>query len=393
MSLYPTRSRMPASIGVLALIALAALLAFSWGQAAAQSKEADAAPAAETDMVFLSGESLTVSAATTDDMFAAGERVNASGARADHLFLAGGEIDVTDATVVDLVAAGGEVRLQGASIKDDIIIAGGDIAIGSAVKIGGSAVLAGGTVKLEAPLGGDLRAGAGDVYVNSPIAGTARLSGDSIVLGPKTRIAGDLLYRSDKLTVQPGAVVEGRRASLPMSDRSVVEGVGKDVGRFFLYLGLSIILSYFVLVVLFVVFAPGLMDSASAKIRHRPWQSLGIGVLYALIVPVAIVLLFASVFAVPLAILLVVISVVLTAIALAVTAHFVGISVRRLTTSQEEPSTRLPGRILWPLLGAVLVFAVTLVPFAGVLVWLLAMLFGLGAFATAARALTAPPPG
>ncbi|KWV93763.1 hypothetical protein [Erythrobacter sp. AP23] len=363
----------------------------SFGQAESQTQEPAVATATETDMVFVSAENLAVSAVTTDDLFAAGGTVVTSGAQADHLFLAGGEIEVIDATVHDLIAWGGELRLRSAQVTDDIIVGGGDIVARPGFDIGGSAVLAGGSVRLEAPVGGDLRIGAGDIFVNSSVQGTARLSGDTIVLGPLARIGGDLLYRSENLTIQPGAVIEGRRAALPMPDRSTAEEIGKGVGQLFLLFGLSIVLSYFILVALLVFFAPGLMRSASTMMREKPWQSFGIGVLYALIVPLLVVALVVTVVAAPLAVLLIAISVALTPIALAVTAYFVGMSLRRVTTGTSDPPDTLFARIIWPLLGVIAVFLLTLIPVAGALIWLLAMVFGLGALAKqAAGALTAP---
>lgn len=374
------------------LIICAALAMPSWsaGQDETELAPEAAADASETDMVFVAGEKVIVSQTTTDDLFAAGNMIEARGARADHLYLAGGDITVSEAEVSDVVVAGGEINLNAASVLDDVVVAGGDISVGENFDIAGTAVLLGGRVRFEAPVGQDLRIGASEIYLNSIVPGNARLTGDEIVLGPNARIGGDLLYRGDSLTIDPAAVIEGARTELPMADAYVAEDVGRGAGQLFLFFGLSILVSYFVLVLLLVFAAPGLMRSASQMIRRKPLQSLGIGVLYVLIVPLLILLLFSTAFAAPLAILLIAISVALTPIALAVTAYYVGMSARRLATKETEPPKAISGRVLWPTLGAVIVFALTLIPVAGLLVWFLAMLFGLGAFGRqAVGALTA----
>lgn len=345
----------------------------------------------KSDMVFVSGEEVVASQSTTDDLFAAGGTVETKGASADHLFLAGGDITVSEAQVSDVVAAGGEIRLNAANVADDVIVAGGEIITKESFDIGGSAVVAGGTVRFESPVGQDLRIRAGEIYLNSTVAGTVRLSGDTIELGPNTRIGGDLLYRGQSLTIDPAAVIEGNRTELPMSESYAAEEFGKGVGQFFLVFGLSILVSYFVIVALLVFAVPRLMRSTSDMLQSKPWQALGIGVLYALIVPVLGFALVWTVVGIPLAILLFLASLALTPFAIAVTAHFVGISARRIVTKKTGPTEGPGERILWPLAGVIILFALALIPLVGILVQLLALLFGLGAFLKqAAGALSTP---
>ena len=374
-------------------IGLLVLPSSTLGQDDPAVAEEPSASQAASDMVFVSGEDFIVTEATSDDLFAAGGTVNVDGAQADHLFLAGGEISVSEANVSDLVVIGGEIELRDGSIEDDIVIGGGEIIVAPEFGIGGSAVIAGGTVRLGTPVPGDLRIGAGDVYVNSAITGDARLSGEKIVLGPNARIGGDLFYRSEDITIDPAAVIEGERTVMPMTDRHAMEDFGKGAGQFFLLFGLSILVSYFVLVTALVVAVPRLMRATSDMIRTKPLQSLGIGVLYAFIVPVLAFLLFSFVIAAPLAVLVIVISIALTPIALAVTSHFIGVTARDLITKKPESERGSAELILWPILGVVILFGLTLIPVAGLLVWLLAVLFGLGAFAKqAANALASPAP-
>lgn len=363
----------------------------SVGQVEAGSPAPATQAAIEDDMVFLAGEQVVVSHRTTDDLFAAGSMVEANGASADHLFLAGREITVSQAQASDVIAAGGEIRLNRASVTDDLIVAGGEIVAGRGFDVGGTAVITGGNVRFEAPVGKDLRIGAGEIFVNSAIGGTARLSGDTIVLGPNARIAGDLLYQSENLTVDPAAVIEGNRTALPASDGHAAEDFGKGAGRFFLLFGLSMMVSYFVIVALLVLAAPKLMRSTSQMLQSRPWQALGIGVLYALIVPMLGFILLWTVVGIPLAVLLFVASLALTPIAIAVSVHFIGMAARKLITRKSGPDESMAGRIGWPLSGVVILFALALIPLVGMLVLLLAMLFGLGAFTKqVADALSAP---
>lgn len=379
------------AVPIMVMVGAIMLPASSVGQDEAETPAAATETAVESDMVFMSGEEVIASQRTTDDLFAAGSMVEAKGAMADHLILAGGDITVSDAQVSDIIAAGGEIRLNDASVADDVVIAGGDIIANENFDVGGTAVVAGGRVRFEAPVGKELRIGASEIFVNSTVAGAARLSGDTIVLGPNARIQGDLVYRGDSLTVDPAAVIEGERTQLPPSESYTAEDFGKGLGQFSLYFGLSIIVSYFAIVALLVVAVPGLMRSTSDMLRSTPLRALGIGVLYALIVPVLGIILLWTVVGIPLAALLFFASLALTPIAVAVTAHFIGMGVRGLITKRTGPAESTAERILWPLAGVVILFALAIIPLVGLLVMLFAMLFGLGAFLRqAAGALTTP---
>jgi cytoskeletal protein CcmA (bactofilin family) len=375
------------------LLGLVIAGAFALPSVSSSQSEADAvADTAETDMIFTAGEEVIVTQSTSDDIFAAGSMVEARGASGDHLFLAGGDITVSGADVRDVIAAGGEIRLNAASVSDDLIVGGGDIVVGEGFEIGGTAVIAGGKVRFEAPVGQDLRIGASEIFVNSLVPGDARLSGDQIVLGPNARIGGDLFYRGGNLTVDQAAVIEGNRTELPSAENYAAEDFAKGMGQFFLYFSLSMIISYFVIVAVLVAAVPALMRSTSNMLRTNHWQALGIGVLYALIVPVFGLILLWTGLGIPLAVLLFLVSLALTPIAVAVTAHFVGMAARRIVTNKTEPAQSTVERILWPLAGVVILFALALIPIAGLLIVLLAMLFGLGACLKQAFGALGTPP-
>lgn len=334
------------------------------------------------DMTFFSAEDVTVRVNSTDDVFAAGGTVRVDQTSADHLVLAGGDISVADVSIQDLFAAGGTIKLVSGGASDDIVAAGGEIDVGPDFTIGSSAVLTGGEVRIETPVPADLRVGAGDAYINSQVGGDARLSGELVTLGPKARIAGDLFYRTGNLVLEPGAVVTGRQLPMPETDRSAMEAWGQGAGRLFAMFALSVLVGFTVLVMVIAVAVPALMRSASDMIRQRPLQSLGIGALIAVGAPFLIVLLFASVVGTPLAMLVAAICIALTPVALAATAYFAGMEARRIATGQKEPPVGILARLLWPALGAAIILILGLIPLAGLLVWILALLFGLGAIAT-----------
>lgn len=378
------------ALGLIAACGVLVLPASTVGQSETEPVSTQASQ--ETDMIFVAAEELVVSQKTTDDLFAAGSTVTVNGAEADHLFLMGGDLKVSNAQVKDVVAAGGDVQFETATVTDDVIIAGGEIVAKESFEIGGTAVIAGGDVRFEAPVGQDLRIGANKIFVNSVVPGTARLSGDTITLGPKARIGGDLIYRGSSLTIDAAAVIEGERTQLQSSDTYAVEDAAKGVGQFFLFFSLSMIVSYFVIVALLVLIVPRVMQATSQMLSGKPLQALGIGVLFAAVAPVLGIVLFWTGLGIPLAIFLFIASLALTPIAVAVTAHFIGMSARGIVTKKSADSLGNLERFAWPLGGVIILLALSLIPVVGLLALLLAMLFGLGAFGRQVLGMLSTPP-
>lgn len=368
---------------VLALIVLAALIATRGNtQITGEIGEAIDVGAKAPDMSFFSADTINLKVNSADDVFAFGGTVTVNETSADHLIIAGSEITIRNVAIDDLFAAGGELELISGSVTDDIVIAGGEVAIRRGFDIGGSAVVAGGELVIETPIPVDLRAGAGTVYLNSSVGGDARLSGDTVTLGPQARIGGDLYYQTENLVIEPGAVVTGERRVLPAQDHSAFESWGRGAGELFGMMALAAISGFTILVLAIAFAVPSLMRSSASFIKNRPLQSVGIGALIAIGTPVLIILLFASVIGVPLAMFLIAICLAITPVAVAATAFFIGVEGRRLTTKSEAAATGWIARLLWPALGALVILLLGMIPFAGILVWIFALLFGLGAVAS-----------
>lgn len=56
-----------------------------------------------------------------------------------------------------------------------------------------------------------------------------------------------------------------------------------------------------------------------------------------------------------------------------------GMEARKLLTKNDDPPAASAPRLLWPALGAAVILVLGMIPVLGLLVWLFAMLFGLGA--------------
>jgi cytoskeletal protein CcmA (bactofilin family) len=89
----------------------------------------------------------------------------------------------------DQFAAGGTVRVQRAVIGD-LLAVGGNVDVGAAV--GGDAVVAGGNLRLGSAVGGSLYAAGGQLIIAGEVGQSARVAGGEVALARGAQIGGNL---------------------------------------------------------------------------------------------------------------------------------------------------------------------------------------------------------
>lgn len=327
------------------------------------------------EMAFVSGRQVRITAQSSDDIFAAGREIRVEGASADHLFAAGGEIDAAPARVRDFIAAGGRVLLRAGVVGDDLVAAGGEISLDRNARIEGSGVLAGGRLRIEAPLGGALAAAGGQIELNGPVAGDVRLRGDEIVVGPQARIGGDLIVRGADIAISPGAVVQGRTV------REVVEREDRSAAGFVLFAALFA-LGVLVMAAAIAAAAPRLMAQVEQRLRSRSWPTIAIGAAIVLLGPILIVALLATVLGAPLGLVLLLAYLLALPLGFAGVAYTAGRWLRRVVRPNAAEPPGWAARAGWTALAALGLTILCMIPIVGGLIWLLIAAAGVGALAS-----------
>ena len=367
---------------LLFLVVLVALLfAASILRAQIITRSGDIIETADTfpDMTFFAAGELTVNAKSSDDIFAVGGDVTLREAQADHMIVAGGDIIITDVAFHDLITAGGDVNFVSGAVTDDVVGAGGDLDLKSEFTVGGSAVLTGGDIAINTPIGGELRATAGRLRLNANVTGDAHLIGDDVSIGPNVRIGGDLRHRAKKFRMDPSAVVAGEVIELEPVTTPDIERWGVKAASALTIFAIAFLIGMAILVIVIALVLPGLMNSASEMIRTKPLTTLGIGFLVTAAAPVVIAILFATVFGIPLALLIGVIYIAAAPLAVAAFIYYAAMLARQVFTREDA---ELPGafsRIVWAGLAAIVLVLLGLIPIAGGFFWLVAYTIGMGA--------------
>lgn len=370
---------------LLFIILLAALLLVAGiVRAQIETRSGDIVEAAEafTDMTFFAAGDLTVNAKSTDDIFAAGGDVTLADAQADHMIAAGGDIIITEVAFHDLIVAGGDIDFVSGTVIDDVVGAGGDLRLNPEFKINGSAMLTGGDVTIDTPIGGELRAAAGRLRLNANVTGDAHLVGEDVSIGPDVSIGGDLRHRARKFSINPSAVVAGEIIELEPAASPDVERWSVKAAAAIAVFAVAFLVGMAILVVVIALALPGLMNSASSMIRTKPLATLGIGFLVIAAAPIVVVLLFTSVLGIPLALLIGVIYLAAAPLAIAAFIYYVGMLARQIISRSSDELPSALSRIVWSALAAVLLVLLGLVPIAGGFFWLVAYTIGMGAVMT-----------
>ena len=319
-----------------------------------------------------------------EDLYAIGERVIVEGVVQGDLFVVTGHLTVAgrvEGDVLGLVGGPatisgevtGSVRLAAAKVSitgdvhDDLAAASTEISIHGSV--GRDALLFSGEVSTVGLVGRDIRAQAFRMWIYGSVGHDVKVRVDTLILGDTTVVVGDVFYKaSDDAHVDPSALVNGdiirREALAPVW--------AKAVTRVFA------ILSVFGFVVAGLV-GQWLFRTTSRKavavVGSRPGRAALVGLGALLFVPILILPLFLTLVGIPVALVLLLLWLVALFLGPLPAVTWVG---RKIVSGQGGLALGLVvGTILWR-------GAMWLLPLLAALLYLAALLVGLGAAVLAA---------
>lgn len=349
--------------------------------ALAQGVAGESATARVGDDRIAAGSSLRLTDRTAGDLLAAGGRVDLRAPVDGDVVLAGGELRLQSAVAHNVYAAGGRLWIEGALARH-LRVAGGQIDLAPGAQIAGNATVFGGDVAVRSPIKGSLRVAAGRVLIDAAIDGDVSATAGRIELGPQARIGGALRWRSGSdLQRNAAAKVQGpeQRLATPGS-RGGWAGHGHERAW---HGGWLAGLWWTAGLMLMTAATLALFPSASAKVartlRERGGRSLLLGFIVLVCVPVAAVLLLISVIGAPLALLLFLAYFGALLLGYGVSAMALGDwALDRIRPGQ---GNRLAWRIGAASLALLLLAWLSVLPWLGGWIVLIAMLAGLGALA------------
>ena len=317
---------------------------------------------------FTFSDTVEISGTINGDLYASGGQVVIDGRVNGDVLVASGRVSLSGTVSQDVRAAGGQVAITG-NVGRNLTVAGGNVEIASSAVVGGGVVAAGGSVDLAGPVGGAAKIAAGTLIISNRIAGDVEAAVGTLRIASRADIGGNVTYWSG----QEAAVSEGARINGKIVRNTPPERPRIFPAAFFAWLvfvGINFVCTL-ILGLLSARFLPRYHQSVITTLRERPWASLGIGFIAAVVVPVVCALLFATVLAIPLALILLFVFFILLYWSRIYAIGRIGESIlARLRPASSRSSAFV--------LGLFVYYLVAVIPVVGWLAVPLVMLFGLG---------------
>lgn len=240
------------------------------------------------------------------------------------------------------------------------MIGGNQITI-SGGQVGGDLLAGGNTVNIEAPVQGKVRVSGAKVYINSSVAGNVNIDAAQLELGPKTVINGNLTYKSPKEMIKDGgARIIGTVSYEPKAARVANRPFKAFISFWVIMKALMILVLAFILGLVFKRYS----DKAVETVFKSPWPALGKGILTVIVLPIASILLLATVVGIPLGILGIVSIIAICIFSFALAPILMGSLLYKWIGKKEGYS------VSWKviLLGVLAYIVIGLIPFAGFII-------------------------
>ena len=322
------------------------------------------------DDLYLFGTTITVNGIVNGDLFAAGNSLTVNGTVNGNVFLVGQEV-----TVNGTVSRGARITANNAtiagSIGEDLLLLGNSTSIHGGATIGRDLIATVASLTLDGMVQRRFAGNAQTVTLNGSVGSNVDVGVEDLTITEDASIGGDLTYRSDKMAEIAGGADIGGDVNHEMAAEADIE-TGFSIGSFVPSI-IGLIMTAVYGTALLLVF-PRLTVAASNQLLENTIMSIGMGIVFLIVVPIVSVLVMITVIGIPLGL----IALLLYGIALFSAQVFVGMTLGRLILSFVADGKRRMIQFLGLLLGLLILFGVSFIPYVGPWAPLVVVILGLG---------------
>ena len=263
-----------------------------------------------------SGEIL-ISESQKDDTYSAGETIKVDAVVQGDLVIAGGSLTVNDSINGDLTAAGGELFLNGyvaddvrmavgratidSEIGDDLIIFGGEVTLTENAVVHGNLKCTAGKINMMGKVLGEMSIKGGEVLIDGSISGASKLIVEDLTIGPKAQFYKGVNYYTEEGEIDFNKALVGTEAQFnedlgeDTSDLSMTTFGTKSIKMWIFY----VLSSFLIILVLHALFRNA-FSNAVEQLEHSWLKNFGVGLIYLIGIPIAILITFLMVIGIPL---------------------------------------------------------------------------------------------
>jgi len=269
--------------------------------------------------LYLAGGNITINAPIYGDLIIAGGTILINDTVTNDILLVGGTVTFNGFVGDDIRCAGGKIHIT-KNVTGDVVVTGGRVTIGKAVTIGGL-LASGGDITIDGNVNGEVKGAFGDLLINGKISGNVDCRGGSITLngiiggksvlsaryiliGDNALFNNDVRYWSEQGSIDFKPYLKTGKAIYDpsiriRSDKWYYLGANTFFTLLW-YLGMALLM---ILIIQYLFSAT--MKKAADTTFNSTLKSLGFGLLFLIVVPIAAVIAFVTVIGVPVGLLLV----------------------------------------------------------------------------------------
>jgi cytoskeletal protein CcmA (bactofilin family) len=331
-----------------------------------------AVPAVAGESKYFSGESyvLTRDQTVDGDLFVFANSIRIEGKAMGEVFLLGSSVAVTGEVVGDAFVIGDSVNLSG-HFDSDTRVLGNTLDLTGTFD--GEISAAGRHVDIAATATGNVAAAGESISVTGTFADNVTLHGRKVSLLSGARFDKDVTVSAEEFSATDGVVIGGKLNKIVGKElaKKREEGVG----------GIWVVLVFWLLTLCGIIVVglvlqwafPDFVARATTLVAREPLHDLGWGILLLVLAPIVLFVLVVTLVGIPLALMVLVsLFVALYLGKLFVATALGGLLISRFFKEQAPFWTRL-------VVGAVVVYLVLAVPFAGFLFAVIVYCLGVGA--------------
>ena len=323
------------------------------------------------DDLFLIGTTITVNGTVNGDLFVAGTSVTINGTVNGNINVAGESVTIGGAISDGARVVANSFSFSG-TVGRDLLLLGNTNAIVSDAVIGRDLILTVSDLTLDGTVERRVAGVAEMVTLNGSVGTEFDISVENLTINDGASIGGDLTYRSENEAEIAGGAEIGGELTHEMAAAADDIDIGFSVNSIAVgVVGLLMAAVYGT--VLLLVF-PRLTLAASNQLLENPLMSLGMGVVFLIVVPIVAILVMITVIGIPLGI----IALLLYGVALFSAQIFVGMTIGRLILSFVTDGNRRLIQFFGLLIGLLILFGLSFIPYVQSWAPLVIAILGLG---------------
>lgn len=250
---------------------------------------------------YLAGNTVNVNGTITEDLLAAGNTITVTGPVNNNANIAGNSITLNSTVGKSLRATGSNITINN-NIGSDLLVAGGAINLGPSATVNDDFLAAGGTIDLSGQVNGKAYLSGGQITINGKVNGDVIIKGSGkVTVGSNAIIGGNLNYQAqEEAMISSGAKINGNVDFKKIANQNFAS---KKIKTGMTLFSLGTALATYILLLVLIYLLPKLMRTATEKSFAKPWENMGTGFVYLIVIPFAAFVLLFTLIGIPISLL------------------------------------------------------------------------------------------